>query len=314
MSTQVEGSDGALDLMHRWLEQLAAVRGRAANTIGSYRRDVSGYLGFLNGHRGEPVGRTGLATVTPSEMRSWLASLRADGLSARSTARALSAVKSFHRWLAEAEGIEASAVLAARGPKVKPGLPRPISADAMQAVIDHAELQHPEPWIAARDTAVLTLLYACGLRISEALSLKQSDAPLPEMLRITGKGGKERLVPVLPVARAAVEDYRRRCPHAAGPGDALFLGARGGPLAPTMVQKLMANLRAQLGLPATATPHALRHSFATHLLEAGGDLRTIQTLLGHASLQSTQVYAGIDQARLMEIYDDARAKSRRQRG
>ncbi|SOH92692.1 integrase/recombinase XerC [Monaibacterium marinum] len=304
----LSGTDGALALLSRWIDQIVAVRGQSPRTADSYRHDVSNYLGFLNLHRGEPVGLNGLGTVTSPEMRAWIAHLRDADLSARSAARALSAVKSFHRWLAETEGLDATAVMATRAPRVKAGLPRPLSTEAARAVIDNADVHHPEPWIAARDTAVLTLLYACGLRISEALALRHSDAPLGKTLHIIGKGNKERQVPVLPAAQQAVDVYLQLCPYKVDPDGALFLGARGGPLAASMVQKRMADLRAQLGLPATATPHALRHSFATHLLEAGGDLRAIQTLLGHESLSSTQIYTSLDQTRLMEIYDAAKKK------
>ena len=302
------GSDGARALLDRFLDQIIAVRGQSPRTADSYRRDIAGYLGFLTGHRGEAVGHRGLGEVTSPEMRAWISHLRGEGLSARSAARALSAVKSFHRWLAEAEGLDATAVMATRAPRAKRSLPRPLSAEAAKDLIDVAATGRTVPWVAARDVAVLTLLYACGLRISEALGLNQSDAPLPEVLRITGKGGKQRIVPVLPAAREAVEDYRALCPHPVMAGDALFLGARGGRLSPSAVQKQMALLRAQLGLPPSATPHALRHSFATHLLEAGGDLRAIQTLLGHASLTSTQVYTSLDQTRLMDVYEAARKK------
>jgi integrase/recombinase XerC len=184
-----------------------------------------------------------------------------------------------------------------------------VAAQAAGALIDRAGLQHPEPWIAARDAAVLTLIYACGLRVSEALGLPRRAHPLGATLRVAGKGGKERIVPVVPAAQAAVADYVARCPHDPGPDGALFLGARGGRLNPRLVQKVMADCRAQLGLPATATPHALRHAFASHLLQAGGDLRAIQTLLGHASLSSTQVYTAVDEARLMEIYDKAHPRA-----
>ena len=235
---------------------------------------------------------------------------RGRGLSARSLARALSAVKSFHGWLAETEGLIAPAVTATRGPRIKARLPRPVAPDAARALIATVEAQSPEPWMAARDAAVVTLLYGCGLRISEALGLRQADAPLGDTLRIRGKGGRERLVPVLPVAARAVETYRALLPFTPGPAAPLFLGARGGALNPRAVQQAMASARMQLGLPATATPHALRHSFATHLLEAGGDLRTIQELLGHATLASTQVYTGVDQARLMEAYAAAHPKAR----
>jgi integrase/recombinase XerC len=307
-------SEGAAQLLHDWLAQLAAVRGAGRRTVEAYRRDVAGYLGFLAGHWGGPAGAAALGRVSVADLRAWMAHERDRGLSARSLARALSAVKGFHGWLAETRGLAAPAVTATRGPKVKPRLPRPVAPAAARDLIATMETHSLEPWIAARDAAVLTLLYGCGLRISEALGLVQADAPLPEMLRIRGKGGRERLVPVLPVARAAVEAYRALAPFPPDPAAPLFRGARGGALNPRHVQKAMADARMQLGLPATATPHALRHSFATHLLEAGGDLRTIQQLLGHATLATTQVYTGVDQARLMEAYAAAHPKARAVRG
>ena len=303
-------SEGAVRLLEDWLDQMRGVRGASPRTITAYRRDVSGYLGFLALHHGGPAGRRALAGVTTSDMRAWMARERGRGLSARSLARALSAVKSFYAWLADAHGIEAAAVTATRGPKQKARLPRPVDSDAARALIITVEAQSLEPWIAARDVAVVTLLYGCGLRISEALGLTWSDTPLPDTLRITGKGGRQRIVPVLAVARRAVETYRGLCPYEPGPAAPLFLGARGGPLNPRHVQKVMQAARMQLGLPATATPHALRHSFATHLLEAGGDLRTIQELLGHASLATTQIYTGVDQTRLMEVYERAHPRAR----
>ena len=310
LSDPAPGGEAASALLDAWLVQLAAVRGASPLTIDAYRRDVAGYLGFLAGHLGGPVGTAALGRVAVSDLRAWMARERARGLGARSLARALSAVKSFHAWAAEVHGLDASAVLATRGPRQKARLPRPVAADAARQLIDAVELQSTEPWIGARDVAVVTLLYGCGLCISEALALRWRDAPLGPSLRIVGKGGRERVVPVLPVAREAVEAYRRLCPFeppAAGP---LFVGARGKSLGPRHVQKVTAAARLQLGLPATATPHALRHSFATHLLEAGGDLRAIQTLLGHASLTTTQVYTGVDQARLMEAYMAAHPKAR----
>lgn len=297
------------DLLGRWLAQLDGMRGASPLTITAYRRDVAGWLGFLT-RRWGPFGLRRLAEVAPSDMRAWMAEERDRGLSARSLARSLSAVKTFHAWLAEAEGVEAPAVTATRGPKRKPRLPRPVSPEAAKDLIATIEHQSLKSWVGARDVAIATLLYGCGLRISEALSLRQSDAPIPETLKIRGKGGKDRIVPVLPVARRAVETYRALCPFAPGPEAALFLGVRGGPVNPRLIQGAMAGARRQLGLPATATPHALRHSFATHLLEAGGDLRTIQELLGHASLATTQVYTGVDQARLMESYLAAHPKAR----
>jgi integrase/recombinase XerC len=308
--TDPVATEGAADLLVRWLAAQKGARDISDHTVKAYRADVSAFLGFLTNHTGSPVGRAALARVNPRDMRSWMARLRADGLSARSAARALSAVKGFYRWLGEAERIEAPAILSARAPKSPARLPRPVAPDAVVALIDHAAKDHDEPWIAARDAAVMTLLWGCGLRISEALSLNRSDAPLADVLRITGKGGKMRLSPVLPAARAAVDEYLRLLGMDAPPDAPLFIGARGKRLNPRMAQKAMERGRLALGLPATATPHALRHSFATHLLEAGGDLRAIQELLGHASLASTQIYTAVDQARLMAVYDKAHPRGR----
>jgi integrase/recombinase XerC len=308
--TEVVPSQGALRLMEDWLAQLAGVRDLSPRTITAYRRDVAGYLGFLALHEGGPLGEAALGRVATGDLRAWMARERGRGLSARSMARALSAVKSFHAWLAESRGVVAPAVTATRGPRVKARLPRPVAADAARTLIRTVAAQSLEPWVAARDVAVVTLLYGCGLRISEALGLRQGDAPLGESLHVRGKGGRERIVPVLPAVRAAVEEYRGLCPFRPGPAAPLFVGVRGGPLNPRLVQKAMAAARMQIGLPATATPHALRHSFATHLLEAGGDLRSIQELLGHASLATTQVYTGVDQVRLMEAYAAAHPKAR----
>jgi integrase/recombinase XerC len=218
-------------------------------------------------------------------------------------------VKSFARWLADHDGVEVTAILATRAPRAKRKLPRPLSEDAARAMLETAPAQATEPWIAARDAAVLTLLYGCGLRISEALGLAADLLPLGDTLRIRGKGGKERVVPVIAPARAAVAAYAASCPHPLTPGTPLFRGRRGGPLNPRLVARAMEHARMQLGLPATATPHALRHSFATHLLDAGGDLRAIQDLLGHASLATTEGYTAVDTARLMEVYAAAHPKA-----
>lgn len=305
-----EGSQQALHMMEQWLTQMHAVRGVSPKTTEAYRRDVSGFLGFLGNHFGTPAGKKALAAIAISDMRAWMASERTRGISARSLARELSAVKSYYRWLGEEFGIEAASVSATRAPKLKQRLPRPVDPSAAKALIERVELQNKNPWIAARDVAVVTLLYGCGLRISEALSLNRSDHPLPEVLRIKGKGDKTRIVPVLPAARAAVADYIKHCPHQPPPDGPLFVGARGGRLNPRQIQKTMEQSRLQLGLPATATPHALRHSFATHLLEAGGDLRSIQELLGHASLSTTQAYTAVNQARLMEVYEKSHPRSK----
>ncbi len=302
-------SEGAYAALDDWLAALTGTRGRSDNTAEAYRRDLLGFLGFLSNHRGGTEGTGGLANVTHAEMRAWMAHERSHGLSPRSLARALSSVKSFYRWLADRDGFDPTAVLSVRSPKFTKKLPRPLAIDAAQAVIDRVEVQASEPWVAARDTAVVTVLYGLGLRISEALGLTGADAPLPEVLRIRGKGGKERIVPVINPARDAVEAYRTACPYDLDPEGPLFRGVRGGALNPRLVQKVMEAARLQLGLPATATPHALRHSFATHLLSAGGDLRAIQELLGHASLSTTQAYTAVDTARLMEIYEKAHPRA-----
>ena len=297
------------DALETWLTQLRALDGAADNTLTAYRNDVLGYMAFLTRHFGDSTGIAPLTRVKVTDMRAWMASERARGVSARSLARALSAVKTFTTWLAEREGFDPTAVLATRSPKFQKKLPRPLSEDAAKAMIDTVELQSSKSWIAARDMAVVTLLYGCGLRISEALGLTGAAHPLPDTLRIIGKGGKERIVPVLPAARAAVAHYVRQCPYPPNADTPLFKGARGGPLNPRLVQKAMEQARMQLGLPATATPHAMRHSFATHLLGAGGDLRAIQELLGHSSLSTTQAYTAVDTARLMEVYEQTHPKA-----
>ena len=292
--------------METWLRHLSDIRNASPRTIEAYHTDLTSFLGFLNGHWGGPAGLKKLGQITISDMRAWMAAERRDGLSARSLARRLSAVKAFYRWLSTTHEIEAAAVSAIRGPKLKERLPRPVPTQAAKALIANTQ----SGWVETRNCAVLTLLYGCGMRISEALSLQAEDVPLPKMLKILGKGGKERLMPVLPVAAEAVDAYVRECPHDLNEG-ALFRGIRGGPLGPRPIQKVVENLRLSLGLPPTVTPHALRHSFATHLLEAGGDLRTIQELLGHASLSTTQVYTGLNEARLMEVYEAAHPRARR---
>ena len=296
------------DLLERWLGQLSAVRGRSDKTITAYRRDVTGFLEFMTRHTGGPMARHALGQITLSDLRAWMGTRRRTDLSARSLARELSAVRGFYTWLERTEGIDCPAVHNIRSPKLAPRLPRPVAPNDARRLIA-ASGTHAEPWIAARDTAALTLLWGSGLRISEALGLRQKDAPLGDMVRVTGKGGKERDVPVLPAARDGVETYRALCPYAPLPEDALFLGARGGPLNPGLLQKAMQTARQALGLPASATPHALRHSFASHLLAAGGDLRAIQELLGHASLSTTQVYTVVDQARLLEVYEDTHPRA-----
>ncbi|WP_167646626.1 tyrosine recombinase XerC [Mameliella alba] len=295
-------SPAARDALANWLEACKALDGAAENTLNAYRADVLDFIAFLTAHHAEPQGLAPLSAVTTTDMRSWMAHLRRREVGARSVARKLSAVKGFYRWLARREGFEATAVLSARAPKFQKKLPRPLTEDAARAMIDTVEMQSTDSWQGARDAAVVTLLYGCGLRISEALGLKGRDLPLDSTLRILGKGGKERLVPVLPVAIKAVDSYLALCPYPVEPDQALFRGARGGPLNPRIVTKVTEKARMQLGLPASATPHAMRHSFATHLLAAGGDLRAIQELLGHASLSTTQAYTAVDEVHLMKVY------------
>ncbi|GGH31802.1 integrase/recombinase XerC [Cribrihabitans marinus] len=302
-------SPACRDALQHWLQAQKALDGHAENTIEAYRGDVTEFLSFMTLHHGQSQGLKALERISVSEMRAWMAQLRGGGVGARSLARKLSAVKSFYRWLAEREGFEPTAVLSTRAPKFQKKLPRPLAEDAARAMIDTVEMQAREGWVAARDVAVVTLLYGCGLRISEALGLTGSDAPLPATLRILGKGGKERVVPVIAPARDAVATYLRLCPYPSEPAAPLFRGVRGGALNPRAIQGVMARARMQLGLPSSATPHAMRHSFATHLLAAGGDLRAIQELLGHASLSTTQAYTAVDAARLMEVYNRAHPKA-----
>lgn len=295
--------------LSRWLDQLRALKGAADNTLAAYSRDVAGFLGFLAQHHGGTEGMAALTAVGRSDLRSWMAQSRADGLQPRSLARKLSAVKNFLAFVADLEGTDATAALSARGPKYRRKLPRPLAEDAARDIITVVGDQAREDWIAARDMAIVTLLYGSGLRISEALGLTGAAHPLPDTLRITGKGGKERLVPTLPATAQAIARYAALCPFDLTRNDPLFRGTHGGPLNPRLVQLVMEKARLQMGLPATATPHALRHSFATHLLSAGGDLRAIQELLGHASLSTTQAYTAVDAARLMEVYEKAHPRA-----
>ena len=298
-------SDGAFDLLQRWLASITAINGASDKTVEAYQRDVAGFIGFLSHHFGSDLSKAKLGKIKISDMRAWMVFERRRGVGARTLSRELSAVKSFFRWLGEVEGVEVTAPLATRAPKFQPQLPRPVASAQAKVLINTAGLQTKDNWTGARDTAVITLLYGCGLRISEALNLNRADAPFGETLRIRGKGDKDRIVPVLPIAGKAVNEYLTLCPYPLNSKHALFIGIRGKRLNARHIQKVMEQARLQLGLPATATPHAMRHSFATHLLEAGGDLRAIQELLGHASISTTQAYTALDQAHLMEVYKKA---------
>lgn len=284
-----------------FLAHLRDERRYSPNTGQAYARDLAEFLFFLTAHLGAAPTVADLSGLEARDFRAFLASRRNDGLSPRSAARALSALRSFYRWAGKRMGVAAPDLALLATPKFGRSQPRPVSADSAKALIA-AAAEHDEPWIAARDAALVTLLYGAGLRISEALSLQGRDAPFRETLRITGKGGRTRIVPILMAARDAMESYLRECPYAPAPDGPLFRAVRGGALAPRAAQKLMQRIRAGLGLPESATPHALRHAFATHLLGNGADLRAIQELLGHASLSSTQVYAGIDAQALLRVH------------
>ena len=299
------------DAVEAWLAHLAQERGRADKTLEAYERDVRQFLGWLRGKLGHAPCMADLAGLDAKDFRAFMAARRRAKFAGRSLARTMSGLRTFFRWLESTEIVRNRALLQVASPKVPHGVPKPLTVEKAAAVVDGggaAELD----WVAARDAAVLLLLYGSGLRISEALAIARKDAPVgegQEVLRVTGKGGKERLVPVLPVTRQAIARYISLCPYPLAPGASLFLGAKGGPLSPRIVQLVMERLRAALGLPETATPHALRHSFATHLLSAGADLRQIQELLGHASLSTTQIYTEVDRDRLLAVYEKAHPRA-----
>lgn len=299
----------AWDSVRDFLAGLASERQYATNTVAAYERDLSAFVAFLQTHLGHAVSLEDLGALRVTDFRSFLAQRRNEGLSNASLGRTLSALRSFFRHL-ERNGLTVNqAVFSIKRPKTPHAVPKPLSPDAMQRALDTVDKRRPS-WVAARDLALLTLLYGCGLRISEALALKRRDVPLGETLRVLGKGRKERLVPVLLAVAEAVTTYVDLCPFGAAPTEPLFVGARGGALNPGVVQRRMRELRKALGLPETATPHALRHSFATHLLSGGADLRSIQELLGHASLSTTQRYTEVDTDNLKRVYDKAHPRAR----
>jgi integrase/recombinase XerC len=291
-----------------WIEHLAKERRASPRTVEAYSFAAGRYISFLETHRGEAISLADMGSVTAGEIRAWLAVLRQGDrpLSPRSLSQALSAIRTFHRFLDRRMDTPNASVALVRGPRVKPSAPRPVSEDQARGMLAEPAFNPDlEDWEASRDEAVLTLLYGCGLRISEAMSLKRSDAPLGDSLRILGKGSKTRIVPVLPQVARAVAAYVADMPFALAPDEPLFRARRGGPLSPRHVQATVQLLRGRLGLPDSATPHALRHSFATHLLGAGADLRSIQELLGHASLSTTQRYTDVDAEALLSAYSKA---------
>ncbi len=291
----------------RWLAHLGAERRMSPKTLEAYRRDVMQFLAFLADHLGGAPSLGRFAKLAPADVRAFMAARRADGLSSRSLMRVLAGARSFARFLERNGKGKVGALAAVHTPKVQRPLPKPLAVSAAKRITDTALRagEEREPWVIARDAAVFALLYGSGLRIAEALSLKADDvaaAGAGGALTVTGKGNKARMVPVLPQVLAAIAEYIKLCPYDLPDGAALFVGSKGGPLSPRIVQLAMARIRGALGLPETATPHALRHSFATHLLARGGDLRAIQELLGHASLSTTQIYTAVDSERLLEVY------------
>lgn len=293
------------DLLEQWGDYLARSRRRSPHTVRAYIAAASRLAEEL---RAEDWGD--VATIDAAALRNQLAARRAEGIGNVSAARELSALKGFIAFAREQTGQGETAPPRLRGPRIKKGLPRPVTPDEATNLAEEVASLATDDWIGARDRAVLLLMYGAGLRIAEALSLTAADLPLGETLTVTGKGGKQRVVPLLPVVRAAVTDYARRSPWPLAGKEPLFRGAKGGALGQGMVQKAMAKARLALGLPPTATPHALRHSFATHLLGAGADLRSLQELLGHASLGSTQIYTKVDAATLLDTYRKAHPRER----
>ncbi|HEY4202465.1 MAG TPA: tyrosine recombinase XerC [Devosiaceae bacterium] len=292
----------------RWERDLGAVRRLAPNTLEAYGRDLGQFLGFLSGHAGGTVTLATLKDIRSADIRAFMATRRADDLSSRSLARALSALKSFFRFL-EREGVMTTEALnVIRTPRQPRSLPKALTVTEARSTITTTAEMEERPWVAARDMAVLSLCYGAGLRIAEALALTRADLD-GGALRVTGKGGKTRLVPLIAAVRTAIETYLKLCPFGLNPAQPLFRGVKGGVLSPRLIQLRVAQLRGALGLPPSATPHALRHSFATHLLGRGGDLRAIQELLGHASLSTTQIYTAVDTDRLLESYHKAHPRA-----
>ena len=295
-----------------WLDHLIVERGHSEATREAYERDARQFLAFLKSHLGHPPCLADLERLDAKTIRLILAGRRKAGVTSRSLGRSLSALRTLFRWLEREDTVKNRAVLQVAAPKIPHSIPKPLTVQGAASLVERDGGDAAE-WITARDTAVMLLLYGSGLRISEALGLTPLTAPIDgrDIMHVTGKGGKQRLVPALAVVTEAICKYMRLCPHPLDADGPLFRGARGGPLSPRLIQLAMEKLRNELQLPDTATPHALRHSFATHLLSAGADLRQIQELLGHASLSTTQVYTEVDRARLLAVYDQAHPRAAR---
>ena len=292
----------------RWLTSLKSERRMAAKTLEAYTQDLCQFGGFLAEHLGEVAGVRALESLTASDFRSFMAMRRSAGIQSRSLARQMSAIRSFFRYAERNEIFKCAALAAVRAPKIAHSIPRPLPEISARRVAAADVFESDEPWVKARDAAVLTLLYGCGLRISEALALTPKQVQSNPLV-IIGKGGKTRMVPMVKAAEAAIAEYIKFCPLALSPNEVLFRGVKGGALSPRIIQLVMERMRGALNLPDTATPHALRHSFASHLLGNGADLRVIQDLLGHASLSSTQIYTEVNKTHLLEQYRKAFARS-----
>ncbi len=311
---QFNAADDAAAKITAWVGHLGIEKQVSPHTLDAYIRDITQFTRFLSGHLGKPASLRDLETLKPLDFRAFMAARRNAGIESRTMARQLSAIRTLYRWFDNEGILRNPAVATLRSPKLPHAIPKPLHAKAAKQTVNLVEANvsgAAEPWIIARDTAVLMLLYGCGLRISEALNLNRHEAPVPpneDVLRIVGKGNKTRLVPVLPAAATAIQNYLDLT-GGLDPQGPLFIGKRGGRLNARNIQLLMQKLRSALGLPDTATPHALRHSFATHLLGGGADLRTIQELLGHASLSTTQVYTGVDREHLLAQYDKAHPRA-----
>jgi integrase/recombinase XerC len=307
-SLERRATGGGLDAaIAQWLAHLGAERRYSPHTLAAYERDLRQFVVFLTGHLGQKPALGDLGSLAPQDVRAFLAARRAQGVRSRSLMRQLAGVRSFARFLGRTGRGAIEAVEAVRPPKVAKTLPKPLSVGAAKRIVDRdlRAFEEAAPWIVARDAAVLALLYGSGLRLSEALGLKRGEVPAPgegDSIVVTGKGRKRRMVPVLATVLRLIADYAALCPYGLAPDAPLFVGARGGALSPRLIQLAMARLRGALGLPDSATPHALRHSFATHLLARGGDLRAIGELLGHASLSTTQIYTAVETDELLRIY------------
>ena len=295
-------------LAAQWAGYLEHDRRRSTHTVRAYAATAHRLIDFLSRYRGEAIGPAELVGIVATDLRAFLAQRRAEGLGASSAARELSGVRAFLKYAAEQQGSHAQ-LPRTRAPKRPRTLPRPASPDDAMGLAEDAAAAASAPWIGARDLAILLLLYGAGLRVAEALSLTARAMPIGATLRVTGKRSKTRIVPIVPAVREAIEEYARQCPYPLSGDAALFVGARGGPLNPDLVRRSVAAARKRLGLPDTLTPHALRHSFATHLLAGGADLRALQELLGHASLSSTQIYTAVDAARLLDVYRHAHPRA-----